>query len=625
MLQDIRDNIQGTIAKVIIALICIPFVLFGVESLVTGGGSNEVANINGVEISEQQLLEATELRKRQLINQMGENLDPAMLEDARLRSEALDGLVNRELLLQQAHNFGIVISKEQLDEAIIQNPDFQEDGKFSNDLFRQRLLGAGFNTEIFTRLFRNDLLVNQLASGFVQTGFVTSEQLALTARFSYEKRDIRYITLDIDKAKDAIKPTNEDLLAYYDANKDSYKTDEFVSVEYIELKQSDFVLPVDETAVQDAYQQELAARTGTDQREISHLLLEVNADRSREDTLALLNEVKEKLKQGASFSDLVKEYSEDLGTNADGGYLGVFDETVFPPEFAPALAGLNEGDVSEVVETDSGMHLVQLTRLVEDNPPTFEERKEALKEQLAIQNAQPEFWNAVESLKNESFNAADLAGPSEAVNSPVKTEGKVTRAGGKGIFTNPQVVSALYSEEVLQDQQNSEVIELDPEHVIVVRVKEHNLPKVLPFDEVEGRIANAYKTVKAREQLEEKAKAIEEQLITGGDVEAIAKKDNDQWQLLLSANRNRPSDREIVDAAFKLPAAQKGQRAIDTVSLSSGNVVVMAVNNVQPGKLSDMSEQEQQFIKQYLARALATETFQEFQQRIKDQANIELL
>ncbi|CAA0118777.1 Peptidyl-prolyl cis-trans isomerase D [BD1-7 clade bacterium] len=625
MLQNIRDNIQGTLAKVIIAIICIPFVLFGVESLVGVGGSGDVAEVNGVEITEQQLIEATELRKRQLIAQMGDNLDPSMLEDSRLRSEALQSLIDKELLLQQARNMELIVSKDQLDRAIVNNPDFQQDGEFSNELFHQRLLAAGFNAEIFTRLYRHDLLVNQLASGIVSTGFMTEQEMAINARFTYEKRDIRYITLDIAKMKNSLKPSADELKAYYDAHQSEYKTDEYVDVEYIELNLQDFIKPVDESVLKQAYSDELASRNSSDQREISHLLLDVNGDRSKKDAIALLNQIKGKLAGGAKFADLVAEYSEDLGSKGSDGYLGVFDEQVFPPEFAPAVTSLEEGGVSDVVSTDAGVHLIRLNRLVKDNPPTFAERKADLEQHLALEQAQPAFYEAVEILKNESFNAADLAGPSEMVDSPIKFAGKVKRTGTDGIFANPQIVSALYSEEVLTDGQNSEAVEIDPEHVVVVRVKEHKLPEVMPYEQVEGRVVDSVKTDQAKELLQNNAAVIEAELVAGGDVEKVAQKSGDAWQLLLAATRNQPQDREIIDAAFKLPTAPAGQRAIDTVDLASGNVAIITVDNVKQGELADIPEQERQLIRAYLGRAMAAEIFSEFEQSIENNADIEVL
>ena len=334
--------------------------------------------------------------------------------------------------------------------------------------------------------------------------------MALTARFSYETRDIRYISLDINKIKSEIKPSDEELKAYYESHQADYKTDEFVSVDYIELNQANFKPEVSDEDLKAAYDNEMAARDSKDQREISHLLVEVNADRSEADAKAILADVKSKLAGGASFADLVAEYSEDLGTKSSAGYLGVFDEAVFPPAFADALTGLEEGQVSDVVETDSGLHLVRLDKLVKDVPPTFEERKADLAEQIAAEQAQPAYLEAVEQLKNISFNAADLQEPSEALGVDIQSVASVKRNGSEdGLFSNPQVVSALYSEEVLADGQNSEVIELDAERAVVVRVKEHKLPEVLPFEQVEGRVANAFKTMKAKETLTENAEGFE--------------------------------------------------------------------------------------------------------------------
>ena len=628
MLQNIRSNLQGTIAKVIIGIICIPFVLFGVESLVSGGGSNTVAQVNGEDISAQELNEAVFLQKRQLMAQMAGNINPAMLEDERLKEPALQSLIDRKLMLLAADDMNMAVSTQLFNQTLTNNPQFQEDGTFSNARFQQVLAGAGFTAELFSRLYHADMLTGQLSSGIVDSGFITKAELGVNTRFTQQTRDVRFITLPIASLKKSLKASEEELNTFYGDNPDLFQSKEKLSVSYIEMRRADFVKPVSDEEVQLAYDNEVANLAISDERHIAHILIEINDKRSEEEALTLAADLTQQLDAGAEFSALAAKNSDDFGSRENGGKLGLLNVDAFPEAFVASASTLVQGQVSAPVKTEAGIHLIKLNTLTKAQLPSFEKRQAALKEELALAKADPLFWQAVDDLKDISFNAADLSEPAESLNLKIKASPFIERSGGKALFANRQFVAAAYSDAVLKDGQNSDVIELSNEHVMVVRLAEHKPAALLPLSDVLNDVKASVISDKANSLLVDSADALLTQLKQGGDVEKLAKSQGYDWQLMLAVRRNDPkanADRDVLRNAFKLPKAAVGQRALDSVKLSNGDYVVMAVDNVVDGDGSQLSDVEKLSLSAYLARSQSMSSFQAWQKNLKESATINRL
>ncbi|NRB41382.1 MAG: SurA N-terminal domain-containing protein [Pseudomonadales bacterium] len=628
MLQNIRSNLQGVAAKVVIGIICIPFVLFGVESLIGGGGSNMVAEVNGEKITNQQLSEAIFLQKRQLMSQMGNNINPSMLEDERLKGPALQSLIDRMVLMQAADDLGMAVSTRQLNQIIINNPQFQEDGEFSNTRFQQVLAGAGFSAEIFTRLYSSDMLVSQLSGGVINSGFITADELTVNAKYTQQSRDIRFITLPAEKIAKTVKASDEELQVFYAANEDLFQSTEKVSLEYLEIKRTDFITEVPEDDIKQAFENEVASAGGNEQREVAHILIEINDSRDAEAAAVLADDLTSQLDAGADFSALAKAHSDDFGSRDTGGNLGVLVADAFPAEFVVAANALEIDQISAAIKTDAGIHLIKLTALTKADLPVYEERKAALKEELGLAKADPVFWQAVDDLKDLSFNSVDLNDPALDLELKVKTSALLERRGGQGIFANRQLMAAAFSNVVLKEGQDSDVSEITGDHVVVVRIKEHKPAALLPFNDVASDVQAAVIKDKADALLQTSVASLLKKLQEGVDVEVLAKQEGYAWQLLLATTRSAqvaPMDRQVLNAAFSLPVASQDQRAVDSLKLMNGDYVVLAVDNVTDGSADKLSTQEQQAMASYLSRAKSSELFQSVQEQLKAVANIDIL
>lgn len=625
MLQNIRDNVQGTLAKIIIALIAIPFVLFGIESLFSiGSTKNKAAEVNGETISKQELNEAVFLRKKQLIAQMGDKLDPSQLEDSRLLEPALNGLIERKLMLQSAAALKMGVSEQQIGRIIADNPDFQENGHFSNERFRAVLASANLTQEMFKRLYKADLLLNQYSDGLVSTAFMTDAEIAVDAKFTHQTRDIRYIKLQLDQFTKSVETTPEAIKAFYDAHPERFQSEESAVVEYLELSLQDFMKDISADELQAAYNEEVANFTPETTREVAHILIELNADTSTEQAAAKLKDVQAKLAAGESFAELAKQYSDDLGSKEFGGNLGQLNKDAFPAAFVAAAEKLEQGQVSDIVESDAGLHLIKLVNLTTTHPKTFAERKTALEQSLKLAKAEPAFWAAVEELKDISFNAPDLQEPATALKLQVKTSAPVGRNGGTDIFSNPSVYKTVFTDAVMKDHANSDVIDAGENHVVVLRLKQYNPVVLQPFAEVEAEAKAAYIREQAGQALDQKMAEVAKALQEGADVEQLAKAQKLTWELVLGAQRtSNKTAPAIIKAAFKLPRPAAEQRAIDTVKLDSGDQAIVVVTNVKDGDQFDINGAEAKAMRNFISRTRAIEQFQAVQNQLRENAEIE--
>ena len=351
MLQNIRQNVQGPAIKVVVWLIVISFSIFGIESILVGGGGSGVAEVNGEEVSPQELQQAVNTQKRRLISMMGDNFDPTLLDDEVITSQALNSLIGRKLLMQSAESMDLTVSSREIGSVIGGMEQFQIEGKFSPQMFSSVLSSAGYTPAYFKETLREDIALAQLRSGLAGSEFATPLELTLNAAVDAEQRDLRYLTIPLQTFIDQQEATEEQISAYYADHQDDFRTSESVELDYIELTPDLFRQPVEESAVLEAYQLAIENTQYKTENRVSHILFEA---RDGEDADALQQRVaaaQAKLAAGADFGEVAAEFSDDVGSAANGGDLGFSSGDAFPKEMEEAVASLAVDEVSAPVTT----------------------------------------------------------------------------------------------------------------------------------------------------------------------------------------------------------------------------------------------------------------------------------
>lgn len=626
MLQDLRKSTQGTAAKVIIAVIVLSFALFGLESILVGGSGNSVAEVNGEAINPLELQQAVDTQRRQLIAMLGEDLDPAMLDEQRLSARALEGIINRKILLQSALDLGLSVSEQELGKTIAGMEQFQLDGQFSPEMYKSMLASAGYTPASFKSALRDDLLINQLRSGLAGSDFATAADQKLNARILGEQRDIRYLTIPLaphlDGAHAAIE--SADVEAYYRANEEQFRTRETVELNYLELTLEDFREPVDDTAIEDEYQLEIDNYQYQNENRVSHILLQQRDGEADDEFDARVNEAREALAKGQDFADVASEMSDDIGSASSGGDLGFTSGDAFPEPMEEAIAALEVDAISEPVVTEAGTHILKVTERREADPPSLEELRPELERRLQEREARVALLLAVEKLRDLAFSADSLERPASELGLEVKRAGPISREQQTGPLAAPAVIRAAFSEDVLDLGHNSEVLELGDDRFVAVHVHRHNPPAVQSLDLVRDQIVAVLAEQRARQQLEVAAQEAAAAVESGESVEAVAKRLGYEWQVELGARRdNRMVPQSVLQRVFGLRAPESGGNpVVDYVMEEGGGARVLQLLRVQPGELTAMPAAEQRQLRQRISSEFGALVQVEHQQGLRAEADI---
>ncbi|MBC3779603.1 SurA N-terminal domain-containing protein [Pseudomonas sp. SWRI99] len=620
MLQNIRDNSQGWIAKTIIGVIVALMALTGFDAIFQATThTNEAAKVNGEEISQNELSQAVDMQRRQLMQQLGKDFDASLLDEKMLRESALKGLIDRKLLLQGAEQSKFAFSEAALDQVILQTPEFQVDGKFSSERFDQVIRQLGYNRMQFRQMLAQEMLIGQLRAGVAGSGFVTDAEVLAFARLEKQTRDFATLTVKADPA--AVKLTDDEVKAYYDEHAKEFMTPDQVVIDYLELKKSSFF---DQVAVKDedlqaAYQKEIANLS--EQRRAAHILIEVNDKTTEAQAKAKIDEVQARLAKGEKFEALAKEFSQDPGSANNGGDLGYAGPGVYDPAFEKALYSLSKDQVSEPVRTDFGYHLIKLLGVEAPEVPTLASLKDKLTRELKAAQVEQRFVEATKQLEDSAFEASDLAQPAADLKLTVHTSKPFGREGGEGVAANRAVVTAAFSPEVIDEGANSTAIELDPETVIVLRAKEHLKPAQLPLESVSAAI----RAQLTKEHASAAAKTRAEKLIADlRDGKAPLDKaiDGQSWKVTEAATRGQEGvEPAVLQALFRMPKpASKDKPTFSNVTLPDGSLMIVRLNGVN--EAAAPTDEEKAQYRRFLASREGQQDFAAYRKQLESQADI---
>ena len=427
-----------------------------------------------------------------------------------------------------------------------------------------------------------------------------------------------------DEVADQVMVTDEETQQYYDENIAEFQTENLIKLNYIELKLGDFFAPVTTDQLQEAYELEMESYQSVQERRVSHILIELSDDRSDAQAKQLLTELSDKLNSGESFASLAEGFSDDLASAKNAGDLGYTSGDTFPAPFEQALAALSLNQVSPPVKTEAGYHLIKVTDIKGDEKPSFADREPIIKQRIQRTAADIELVKNVESLRDLVFNSEGLSGPAKELGLVLSETGLIGRSSAPQPIASPQVLAAAYSDDVLKEGNNSEVIELAPDHFIVVSVVEHQPPHAKVLAEVRDEITTQLKQQKSTELILGLANEAIVQLDEGRTMAELAEEGGYQWQLEQSVKRNSATvNREIIASAFSMPQTLPVNREV--ITLSNGNVAILQLDDIVDGSWQQFSAAEQRGIRSELERNTSTQSLGRFLDSLRSNAEIRVL
>lgn len=597
MLRSIRDNIKGRAAKVVLAIMIIPFVFFGIGSLVDSGGAGSVLEINGEEVDQSSYLLEMQIVRNELITRMGEDIDYTQLNEANLAPLALDRLTRRTLISQTIDNMDMSVPSTMVDSIITSTPNFQVDGQFSNELLTQFLANQRINLSMLKSRVASDVQERQLAAGVALSNFSMPFYNDLMMDIINETREVSWVKLPLVDVTNGIEVSDTEIESYYQANLDNYKSELQVSLEYIELRREDLYEPVSDEQVEAEYRSQQEQFQATENRRVAHILLEISDDQNKAQALEKLATISARLVAGESFASLASEFSQDGGSAADGGQLGYAQQDgTYPKPFEDAIFSLALNEISEPVETDAGLHLIKVTEIDSVEIESIDELRRTITEQLQIRSAQARYVGVIEQAADIAFNAADLGEPAKILELEVKSTPPIGRSGPSAstlsdgsidvaLLSDKRILTAAFSDEVIADGTNSEVIELSPEHAVIVRAKEVFEPRQYTLDEVKADVSPLVVREKAADKLALLEQSIKTDVSGVDQAERLSLTDAAQKAGYSASSqtfsrRSTEVDREFLLSVFEAPRSSIEAGSLQSISNIAGDIYLYQLNKV---------------------------------------------
>ncbi len=525
MLEAIRERSQSWIAKLILALITIPFAIFGVDSYLKNAGSGAaVAEVNKEAITIQEFGKSLQETRSRAEGKV----DPNFVNDPQVRTAVLEKLINMRLLRDEVKRGGYTISDEQLSKLIVAMPEFQKKGQFSQEVYDQLLASNGLTPSTFEARLRNDLLVQQVRDGIAGMAFSPDAVTNNALRARHQQREVSVATIFAEDLFEAEKADPAAVQAYYDKNKSEFAIPEQVQLEYVVLSTANLMsgIQIPEDEIKRFYQENVSKFQGDEERHASHILITFGGKTdaaakaaAKSKALAVLAEVK---KAPEKFDVLAKKYSQDPGSAQNGGDLGAVKRGVMVKPFEDAVFSMAPGSVSDLVETEFGYHIIKLTE-IKGSAPTLEEVKNQIRGELLSQKASAKFAEVAEKFSNTVYEqSTSLAPVAQEHQLEVQKSGWMSQADVAKYFKgNEKLASVVFSDAVRKDKRNTEAVEVAPNTLVAARVVDSRPSSTKPFADVkeaiEKKLRQQQATQKAAQQGELALKALKQ----GGEVKTL--------------------------------------------------------------------------------------------------------
>jgi len=582
VLHSIREKATGWFAWVIVILISIPFALWGINSYITPDASPAVANVGDYKVTIQEFQNAVQNESKEFKGQV---------DDALIKQIALEKIINNRALINFLTNSGLSISKNQIDSHIRKDANFQLDGQFSEEIYN-RFLPSAYSKSNYRNSIATQLLLGQFSDGINSSAFVSDEEVKRVIQLIKQKRDISYSIVKAENFLDKISITDEEITNYYQNFQDQFKNPEQIKLAYIEISRQDLAknVQVTDEKINKYYQDNLSQYTQPERRKASHILFTLAADADTETKDNVKTEaqaVLDKINSGSDFSEMAKLHSKDPGSADNGGDLGFFGKGEMLPAFEESAYSLQPGSVSELVESSFGYHIIKLISVEGGESKPLETVKDTIIESIQFDEVENDYFEKVEAMQTIAYEQPDSLEPVSAELDLVIQESKlITNAGGEGILANAKLLNVAFSETVLEEGNNSDLIELGNDHVAVIRLVERIPADIKPLDEVKSMIETRLKQDSITEKAQEKASELVKQLTDGKSLNDLSQ----QHSLIIvntgAVDRQDISvPREISNKAFTMPREMK----YSTTNMMNGDIAVIVIKSIEDGDSGDQA------------------------------------
>lgn len=582
MLQAIRDKTSGWIAYLIIGLISIPFALWGINSYLGGGEEQPVAIVDGDEITPRQLDYAYTRYRERLSSVFGGRIPEVFNDENTLKEQALSQIIEERVLLNYIKDNGYRVGDIKLLSNIRSMQVFQQDGKFSNELYQNQLASQGYSPASFEQELRRSQEMEQLNLAIKSTAFTVPVEVALFNDLKNQQRKLR--TLTFKNQTDSIEVSEQQITDYYNEQSAQFMEPAKVKLDYIELNLNTIKqgIEISEDNLLERYDQLRDQLTTEELRTASHILLTVGED-DNEDTVKLkIDDLKKRITQGEDFSTLAREFSQDPGSAQEGGDLGEVERGAMVKPFETALFSLHVNQVSEPVKTQFGWHIIKLNGLSGGDTKSFEQARAEIEEELKADMAESQIYDLAENLASIGYEESDSLLPaSEQLDLKIQTTDWFTSGKGEGLAEQEKIRSIAFSDDVLNQNRNSETIELSDSSIVIVHLNQHKPSEKKSLDSVKDSIIETLKRKGGRELAQTEGKKVLTDLQAGKETLDAMAGSFPIADLGFVKRSNEAVARDVLSAAFSLAKPSEDKAVYEAVAEANGDYTIIELSNVR--------------------------------------------
>lgn len=489
MFDAVRNNKK--IVQVFLVLIALPFAFFGLDSYVNSGGMGaDVAKVGDISVTQQDFQQAMREQQERLRSQLGQ-IDPKAIDTPVFRKAILDNLIDQRLLALEASKRRLFATDDAVRRTIGSIEAFQQDGRFSNERYESLLRAQGMSPAGFEAQIRQDMTLQQLAGTIGQTGMLPRTVGERILALQTEQREVQEVRLSIEDYLGKVKLADGAARKFYDDNAKQFETPDQARAEFIVLSMDSLAIKVSEEEIKAWYDGHKDRYQQPEERRASHILIaseKLGKDKARAKAEEVLQEIR---KTPAAFADLAKKHSNDPGSAAQGGDLGFFGRGMMVKPFEDKAYSLNEGEISDVVESDFGFHIIKLLSIRAAKEKPLADVRGDIEAELKTAAASRKFAEAAEAFSNVVYEQSDSLKPAaEQFKLKVQQSAWLGRQANpaNGPLANPKLLAALFSDDSVKSKRNTEAVEIAPNTLVSARIVEYKPAALQAFDSLKGNI-----------------------------------------------------------------------------------------------------------------------------------------
>lgn len=611
-------------------LLIIPaFVLVGVDGFKSiNAGGDAVAKVGSHNVTQGEW-DAAHKNEVDRLRASMPNLDAKLLESPEARYVTLERLVRERVLSEAAQTFRLNTSDTRLARELQQNPTIaslrKPDGSLDIERYRQLAASQGLTPEGFEARVRSDLSVRQVESGIVGTAFSPAALADISLNTFFEKREVQIAKFTPADFAAKVNPSDVELEAFYQANQSVFQAQESANIEYVvlDLDAVKKTITLNEADLKSYYEQNAVRLSGKEERRASHILINANKDipaadrqKAKEKAQSLLAQVR---KAPESFADVARKNSQDVGSAPNGGDLDFFGRGAMVKPFEDAAFAMKKGDISDLVESDFGFHIIRLTDIKVPKQRSFEELRAGIEADLKAQQAQRKYAEVADAFTNGVYEQSDGLKPiADRLKLEVKTAANLQRNGSPsvtGVLANPKLLAAVFSSDSVEKKRNTEAIEIAANQLVAARITQYTPARTLPLTEVRSIVHDRLVAKRAAEM------ASKEGAAKLAAWKASGAADNLPAAVTVSREPNQPIQGPLLDAALR--ADTSSLPAWVGVDLGAQGYAVVRVNKVLARTPPADANKERTQYAQWVASAENQAYYQWLKERFKVQMKVQ--